>query len=147
MERLCAIFHNIFFEIGSIGICTLADIWSVYEKNLLQRIFTFFWLLSRCTPQGLSVRLQDLLNYYFWYLSDTASLSPAMTSIVSKIREAILKELKTVYIRKGVTEYAPRMGQLLCLLTNEEARVFGTVCKRICRFGIHSRNRYERHQT
>ncbi|KAF8354287.1 hypothetical protein PRIPAC_95910 [Pristionchus pacificus] len=56
----------------------------------------------------------------------TASLSPAMTSIVSKIREAILKELKTVYIRKGVTEYAPRMGQLLCLLTNEEARVFGT---------------------
>ncbi|KAF8353686.1 hypothetical protein PRIPAC_95309 [Pristionchus pacificus] len=43
-----------------------------------------------------------------------------MTARIKTNREAILKELRTVYSRKGMTEYAPRMGKLLFLLANEE---------------------------
>uniref|UniRef100_A0A8R1Z325 Nuclear receptor n=1 Tax=Pristionchus pacificus TaxID=54126 RepID=A0A8R1Z325_PRIPA len=50
----------------------------------------------------------------------TTSLSGEMAKVIAKTREAILKELKTVYSRRGISEYAPRMGNLLCLLANEE---------------------------
>ncbi|KAF8355652.1 hypothetical protein PRIPAC_97275 [Pristionchus pacificus] len=43
-----------------------------------------------------------------------------MTALIKKNREAILKELRTIYLRKGISEFAPRMGKLLFLLSNEE---------------------------
>lgn len=53
-------------------------------------------------------------------ISDSGNFESEMTARIKTNREAILKELRTVYSRKGMTEYAPRMGKLLFLLANEE---------------------------
>ncbi|GMS90812.1 hypothetical protein PENTCL1PPCAC_12987, partial [Pristionchus entomophagus] len=50
----------------------------------------------------------------------TSSLSPELAEIASKNRALIMEELHKLYKRKNVTNYAVRLGELLCLLTNEE---------------------------
>ncbi|KAF8361173.1 hypothetical protein PRIPAC_88096 [Pristionchus pacificus] len=69
-----------------------------------------------------------LLGLALW--SDcSASLSPDLSALASRNRDAIMKELQTVYSRDGIKNYAPRIGELLCLLVNEE--IFVEVCNPI----------------
>ncbi|GMS81579.1 hypothetical protein PENTCL1PPCAC_3754, partial [Pristionchus entomophagus] len=50
----------------------------------------------------------------------TSSLSPELSEIASKNRTMIMEELHKLYKGKKVSDYAARLGELLCLLTNEE---------------------------
>ncbi|GMR52038.1 hypothetical protein PMAYCL1PPCAC_22233, partial [Pristionchus mayeri] len=47
-------------------------------------------------------------------------LSPKIAQLVERNREAIVRELSKSYTRRGMNEHAPRIGELFCLLANEE---------------------------
>ncbi|GMR46583.1 hypothetical protein PMAYCL1PPCAC_16778 [Pristionchus mayeri] len=56
-----------------------------------------------------------LFGLAFW-----SDKTPEMTDISSKIRRDIMKELHHVYTRRGITDNATRLGQVLCLLVTVE---------------------------
>ncbi len=53
----------------------------------------------------------------------TSTLSIDTSDQICTIRKDIMKELNIIYKRKGIANYASRLGELLCLLANEEACV------------------------
>lgn len=57
---------------------------------------------------------------YIRSISDTGRLSKEVSDLVARQRKLIMKELHTMYSKRGLTEYAPRLGELFCLLTNEK---------------------------
>lgn len=52
--------------------------------------------------------------------SDIPSISADLASIVNRNRSAILAELHKLYAKTGLSDYAARLGELLCLLVNVE---------------------------
>lgn len=63
-----------------------------------------------------------IADYTYDVLSDIFTLNESLMSIVTKNREAILKESHVMYRNQGIIDYATRLGELLCLLVNIEVR-------------------------
>ncbi|GMR62767.1 hypothetical protein PMAYCL1PPCAC_32962 [Pristionchus mayeri] len=83
-------------------------------------------LYNRVKPD--SVEFTALLGLAFWN-NGVASINDELLTAVQKNRRVILSELHNVYMSRGTTDYAARLGDLLCLLSVMEENVTLSVHK------------------
>ncbi|GMT21636.1 hypothetical protein PFISCL1PPCAC_12933, partial [Pristionchus fissidentatus] len=64
------------------------------------------------------VEFLALLGLSFW--NNQVAMHEELSEVTERNRAAILRELNIVYKNRGVTDYATRLGELLCLIDNIE---------------------------
>lgn len=74
--------------------------------------------LSFNHPNDYNARMEIVVR--FGVFSDTTDLSSDRAQLVDASRSAIMGELHKLYARNKKSDYAARLGEIMCLLVNVE---------------------------